>query len=160
MTIVAYRNGIMAADGACWINDSQITRMQKIYRLKGGLVGMAGDVEVISQFIEWLKDGADEDEFPLGNYESIVVNPSGRVTLFEGGSYCPVPLRAQYAAIGAGIDYALGAMFAGADARLAVKAAIAYNAKCRGPISVFHLRTPSSEKRRMSSHDLQDHPVL
>lgn len=129
----------MAADNSCWIGDSEVTRIKKIFRVKHGLAGMAGDVNGIAAFIEWLRDGAEEEDYPIGGYEAIVVDPKGRVTLWEGSGYCPVPLKGSYCAIGAGTDYALGALYAGASAPVAVRAAIRHNAKCRGPVSIYRL---------------------
>lgn len=141
MTVVAYRDGTMASDSSCWIGDSDVTKIKKIYRIKDGLVGVAGDIYSIVKFIKWAKDGWDEDEFPEGSVlEAIAVDPQGRVTLWEGAAYCPVPLRAPYTAIGAGADFAMGAMFAGGTAEMAVRAACKHNAKCGGPVSVYKLR--------------------
>lgn len=140
MTVVAYRDGLMSADSSCWIGDSEVTKIKKIYRIKNGLIGMAGDYHSIMRFVKWAKEGWDEDEFPENSIlEAIVVDPQGRVTLWEGAAYCPCPLRAPYTAIGAGADFAMGAMFAGGTAEMAVRAAIKHNAKCSGPVSTYRL---------------------
>ena len=131
---------MMSADSSCWIDNSEVTKIKKIYRIKGGLVGVAGDVHSIALFIKWIKDGCEEDEFPDGSsLEAIVVNPFGRVTLYEGMAHCPVIHKGPYIAIGAGTDFAMGAMFAGGTAEMAVRAAIKHNAKCSGPVSTWRL---------------------
>lgn len=112
----------------------------KMWRVGGGLVGMAGNIHQMEPFIYWLRDGADPDDFPGGEWDAIVVNPRGRISLYTGYGREPVPAEVLYTAIGSGAPLALGALYAGADARTAVKAAIAHSTGSKGPVRVLRLR--------------------
>ncbi|SRR5258708_5653940 len=140
MTVIAYRNGQMAADSSGWVGDTNAHTVWKVHRVGGGLVGGAGLVSPFENFVRWLKEGADEEEFPTGAYEAIVVDPTGRVTVWYGSGMPPIKSKDPYCAIGSGQDFALGALHAGADARGAVKAAIRHTATVKGPIRVYKLR--------------------
>lgn len=141
MTTVCYRSGEMAADSSCWIENTCVHPMKKIWRIGGGLVGCAGNVASIDAFIRWLRDGAVDGDYPLmEGLEAIVVDPRGRVHAYDEASSEPIRVRAPYCAIGSGQDFALGALHAGADARGAVRAAIKHHGPVKGPVRVYRLR--------------------
>ena len=64
MTIIAYRDGVMAADTATWQGGVMIgDRSKKIMRTpEGFLIACAGELSVISKFRAWAKSGFKEDE--------------------------------------------------------------------------------------------------
>ena len=141
MTTVAYSKFTMASDSSCFIGQTHILSMRKVWRIGGGLVGCAGDVADILKFVRWLKDGADEDEYPeMASMEAIVVNPDGAARAYENGHSQGMPIRDPYCAIGSGRDVALGAMYAGAGARTAVQAAIRHTGQYKPPVRVFRLK--------------------
>ena len=130
----------MVADSSGWVDATEICKLKKIWRIRGGLVGCAGQYPDVIRFVEWCKDDADPDECPVGNYQAITADPTGRVLIWGGFGHVPIPASWGYAAIGAGFEIALGALADGASAKRAVKAAIRHNAHCRGPIRIWHLR--------------------
>ena len=141
MTTVAYRDFSMASDSSCFIGSTHILSMRKVWRVGGGLVGCAGDVADIMKFVRWLKDGADEDDYPeMESLEAIVIAPTGIARAYENGHSQGMLIRDPYCAIGSGRDVALGAMFAGSDARTAVKAAIRHTGQSKAPVRVFRLK--------------------
>lgn len=140
MTTVAYKDGVMAADSAYWSDGTQILRGRKLYRVGGGLVGCAGAIAHWERFVEWLLDGAIEEEFPIGEFDAITVDPSGKARLWAGTIGEKLEMEGGYCAIGSGRDHALGAMAAGADAPLAVRAAAKHDQYTRPPFHSYRLR--------------------
>jgi len=131
----------MAADSSCFADETHVYSIRKIFRVGGGLVGAAGLIVDIAVFVQWLRDGAIDGEYPkMTAMEAIVVNPQGRVCAYESEQADPVPVKAPYCAIGAGRDFALGAMHAGADAKNAVKAAIKHHSLVKPPVRVYKLK--------------------
>ena len=65
----------------------------------------------------------------------LVFHPDGRLTIYEPGGWCDA--TPPYYAIGTGKDAALGAMFAGASAEEAVRAAVAHDFYTCEPITVL-----------------------
>lgn len=139
MTVIVYKNYVMASDSSCWKESTEICKVKKIYRIRKGLVGIAGDFTDIAKFIKWLKEGAVEEEYPKGTFEAIVVDPSNRITLWDGWGYAPINHRGNYCAVGSGADIALGALCVGASSKQAVQAAIKHHSQCSGPISLYKL---------------------
>lgn len=140
MTTIAYARGLMAADSSAWVGEVYAHKTRKLWRVGGGLVGMAGSLIAMEAFVRWIADGAHEDDYPLGDYDAIVVDPRGRVSLYEGAGPDPVVSRDPYIAIGSGMMVALGALHAGADARAAVRAAIRHTGTSKPPVKYLQLR--------------------
>lgn len=141
MTIIAYRNGIMAADTGVFAGSTVVGKSVKVVRaLDGTLYGACGYSGDAAEFRKWVRDGAvkpmpkirktSESEsaihvvkaFPNGSVEFI--SSFGANDFFD----------TRYYASGSGEDYALGALFMGATAVEAVRATIAHCSTTRGPI--------------------------
>ncbi len=116
-------------------------RIRKIFRLEdGSLVGFAGDLAEGMKLVDWLNDGADIETKPgLQNVNGLVVRPSGRITLYESGVAIH-PRGSKYIAIGTGQAAAMGAMYSGASAIAAVRAAIEHDDCSRGPVISMRLK--------------------
>ena len=141
MTTIAYKGGILAADSNCSAGGVRVYQVRKIFRIDdGSLVGFAGDLAEGMKLVDWLDDGADEETRPgLQNVHGLVVRPSGRITLYEQG--VPInPRKPKYIAIGTGQATAMGAMFWGASAVGAVRAAIEHDDCTRGPVVSMRLK--------------------
>jgi hypothetical protein len=125
LTVIAYKNGIMAAD--TWITSGGVLCGEacKIKKNTHGLWGAAGDLSDMVKFLTWA-DHPDVDAFDLmhfGNFGGIHVDCEGRVFYYDDkSSGIPSPIAVDYAAEGSGRECALGAMVVGADAIEAVKA--------------------------------------
>lgn len=141
MTTVAWCRGWLAADSNCSSGGTRVYRVRKIFRIEdGSLVGFAGDLSEGMKFVDWLDDGGDKEEKPgLQNVHGLVVKPSGRIILYEGGVPI-VPKRPKYIAIGTGQATAMGAMWAGASAAEAVRAAIQHDDHSGGPVITMRLK--------------------
>jgi len=132
---------VLASDSNCSAGGLRVYRVRKIFRLEdGSLAGFAGDLAEGMKMIDWLDDGAEPESRPgIQNVHGLVVRPSGRITLYEGG--VPINPRApKYIAIGTGQGVAMGAMFSGASAIEAVRAAIEHDDCSRGPVISMRLK--------------------
>lgn len=143
MTTIAYRDGVLAADTAMHRGTTRVDGITKIVRASDGLLaGAAGTAGYNGSFLAWAVDGRLRAEPPPvakednDNYDTgLIFHPDGLVELFEPSGRFEA--RPAYFAIGSGRDAALGAMFSGADAVTAVKAAIAHDAWTSGGITVL-----------------------
>lgn len=143
MTTIAYRNGCLAADTAI-LNGYNILgdAIVKIASDHGCLAGAAGDAGYCAAFLRWFRNGEQGDPPKAGkedgNFDSgIIVRPDGSIDRHEIGGWHTI--RPRYYALGSGRDHAFGAMFAGADAETAVRAAIEHDPGTAGSITVLHL---------------------
>jgi ATP-dependent HslUV protease subunit HslV len=139
MTIIAYRDGIIAADTLACAGNSKTGYSCKLARSPhGALCGMAGPAAYSQRFRKWFEAGRDGDHPELSaerDCESslIIVETDGKVFHFFAKDP-PYEINAPYIAIGSGCVEARGAMAAGASAIEAVKAAIAHDCHCGGDI--------------------------
>lgn len=135
----------IACDGKTMASDSQVTWGTgikvfygitygggKIERIGNYIVGCAGDVSAIKQFKEWFRTQDPKSRPKITDpFQAIVMSTAG-VWEFDN-SLIPTPVSPPYA-IGSGRELALGAMRAGAPARLAVQIAIDHDLYSGGGI--------------------------
>lgn len=128
MTTVAYRDGIIAADMQAG-NGNRAARFHKIGRNKGGsLIGGCGDAPLVYALIRWFVEDGDKMPPTYGKFgddecdvHAFIIRPDRRLYRIEpAGTF---EFFAEYAAMGSGGAYALGAFAAGVDARTAVQCA-------------------------------------
>jgi len=143
MTVIVYRDGVMAADSQVCNNEGLITgAVTKLARREdGSLLGLAGYAGDVTGFRDWFLAGgkdaweaADKDH----GFAAIVVSPNGRVSIFDqnGRSY---PVEAPFYARGAGAEIAFGALAMGARADQAVEIACRFSVWCGGEVQVERL---------------------
>lgn len=139
MTIVVYRDGVMAADTACWTGDIMVGHRRKIVRSPAGhLAGGAGESTLTERFRAWVCAGCPGDLPDLsGDFNGLLVQPDGTCARVRQSV---TPLDAPYYAIGIGEDVAAGALAMGATAEQAVRVAIACHAYCGGDVQVERLK--------------------
>jgi ATP-dependent protease HslVU (ClpYQ) peptidase subunit len=154
VTVIAYRDGIMAGD-SCWSNGKGhiISIASKIIRLKHGILyggaGGADDREIVKKLFhierpdqipnaKWFSDECGDKECA-----ALLAFPEGEVWIVstEDGDEGAHPIKAPFASIGSGRHLAAGAMASGANAEQAVWVACQYNVYCRPPVQVigFHV---------------------
>lgn len=142
MTIVAYKDGVMAADTAFWCGPVIEGHATKIRRLKNGaLVGCSGDGTIYQWFFDWIENhGAksDREKPDAGGFGALVVTPDGEVIRY-GENCLPITLTGPFFAMGAGATFAMGAMAAGASAEEAVRLTIENTDTAAGNIQVERL---------------------
>ena len=150
MTVIAYRAGIMASDSRLTSGDQIIPGgYSKIRRLPDGtLIGGCGEAVAIEAMFEWaVGDRKTKPPKICKGSDMIMVSPDGTITQMEGRYPYTVRDNGGYYAQGSGGDVALGAMFQGASAVEAVKAAIAHNAACGGEVQMLPLEPVAKPKR-------------
>jgi len=144
MSVVAYRDGVLAADsrayGGKWCASPGAKR--KIHRLEDGTrIGItSGIVGMPERFLAWLAAGADPKAWGEGapDLRALIIKPGGEVFLVDDGLHFSGPIECEFYAIGSGGDFALGAMAAGMPAREAVGIACQFDQHCGGPVTVLH----------------------
>lgn len=129
---------MLASDTGMCAGGVMIGSMAKIVRRSDGdMAGGAGDAAYVTKFHKWFLDGehgdppeavAEENAFDRG----VIFRRTGTIEVFErrGSFSC----RAPYYAFGSGKESALGAMFAGANAAEAVRAAIEHDPHTAGEV--------------------------
>jgi len=148
VTTIAYRNGIMAADSGGWHGDVGVTGACKLVKGRdGSLYGVTGSAAQCREFLEWARYeeaidrrpkpkpvGEDRSSFQVlwvQNWGTI--RPLIRIICHEGVEEYDM----EYFAIGAGDSVAMGAMWAGASAEDAVRAAIAHGSSSFGEVKTI-----------------------
>jgi hypothetical protein len=72
---------------------------------------------------------------PAGQGNAVAPAPQRKTA-----SCFPLPVQEPYCAIGAGRDFALGALHAGSDATGAALAAVRHSSLVKGPVRVYRLK--------------------
>lgn len=143
MTVIAFDGRIIAADKRANYGSLQrtTTKLHRVTPIHGDykghelIVGTAGISAQGKEMIEWIRRGMDPQDFPSTQRDSkescacMVVHRDGTKWSFERAPY-PLVLEDQKVAIGSGRDFALAAMFMGADARQAVEVACHFDTSC------------------------------
>lgn len=144
MTVIAYRQGVLATDSLVSGNITLGTFIKG--RSKNGwLTGVSGPVAEAQQYLDWFdeqkfkrQDRILFEQLPPGiEYGALLVSPNDEFFIIESGSYFPFKPLDEYAAEGSGAQIALGVMFHGGSAEDAVRAAIRYVPNCGGDIQVY-----------------------
>lgn len=164
MTIIAIRNGIMAADSMVAVSGVKRTT-QKIFQRNGMIIGFTGYVEDAHKLMGWFvgdKSGPPDyilfkddevDAMLLVLYENEAIDLVRRTGFVErlreskhssSDAYNPN----FFTAIGSGAPAAMGAMIMGAGAVEAVKAACEVNEHCCGPVQSASFRGDDHEQPR------------
>lgn len=149
MTIIAFKDGVMAADTMLSSHNSQ-NRAQKIVRLPdGGVAGGCGQWNRAYAGLKYLADGGDMDargnpRTPEGppNIEGatlMVAKPDGSLWLVED-EFPAYPLRDAIAAVGCGSDAALMAMELGLTAVEAATRVTRQDVLCGEPVQSMEVQ--------------------
>lgn len=140
MTIVTYRDGVMAADtGAFDSFDCYTGKVRKLLHHKSGaLIGVCGTMSLATKYLAavFKTNNPLEVDIPFDDNGAvlIVVGPDEVYHASERGH---VQLFAPFYAMGSGAPMALGAMHAGAGPVRAAEIACLVDAHCRGPIETI-----------------------
>jgi hypothetical protein len=155
MTVIAYRDGLMAADSQVCNDEGMITgaTVKLVRRSDGSIAGFAGHAGDISSFRDWFLAGGQPEQWQAvdkGGFAAIVVGPDGTVTMFDerGRGYA---VEALFYAKGAGAELAFGAMAAGLRADQAVELACKYSVWCGGEVQTARIDQRPQLARALSA---------
>ena len=146
MTVIAYRDGIMAADSLATAGDRIAGHCRKVFKVmtpRGpevfGVAGGALYTPLLRAYLEGKAPIPMPNEVERGKpqtdrsgYAAIVVGAAG-IRILEDGCEELAP-DAPYYALGCGAKFAQGALAAGKSAEDAVKIAIECSPWCGGPV--------------------------
>lgn len=143
MTVIAYRNGILAADGLIsadrTIRQLDAKKIHIIQHPERGTQAFAstGNCSDDERVLLWLRNGAKEDEKPKieDYFHGIVMSEDSSWFLMDKTLH-PYQLNVEFYALGAGQEAATAAFCTGADTEAAVRAACNTNVYCGGTIQV------------------------
>ena len=115
LTTIAYRAGVLAGDTLITEGEMKLSeRGRKVFRLRDGrLFASSGRVEEGLMLLDALRNG--EPTPRCTGVRALLVHPNGKLEGYEGKRWSRI-VGAEYAALGSGSPYALGAMAAGATA--------------------------------------------
>jgi ATP-dependent protease HslVU (ClpYQ) peptidase subunit len=148
LTTIAYRDGTISADTRITYNSYHNGNRHKLALMGRYIVGLAGETWLRRPLEQWVEQGCPEAEVPealLDNddkFEAMLIDPDGKCFNVESGFL--VPVEADYAAIGSGGMFALGAMAHGADSADAVAAAARHDKNTGGNIQSLHFSVLSN----------------
>lgn len=135
MSIIVWDGKTLAADKQATHSDLK-RRVTKIRRIRGHLVGVSGDWDRAQELLQWFEQGADVEKIPsfqktADDYVGmLVITPDRRVLKYER-THVPMEYSEEDCyCMGSGRDYAYGALFMGANAESAVRAAITFASSC------------------------------
>ncbi len=156
MTIVAYRDGIMAGD-RCWSSEGLlVSSATKVRRLNGKLYGGAGDSDDRA-LVELLLPVQLPAELPTrAQLVALNISVSALLVFSFEAHICMRPrifvvdagkpdetgiyeVQMPFIAVGSGREVAMGAMAAGADAKRAAEIACELVTSCRPPVDTLGL---------------------
>lgn len=165
MTVIAYKDGVLACDSLWTDNDLKSTFKTKIRKLDNGLyIGSSGDnddralVKLVSSIV--VDGNLTEDHFPSvsklqdmnQSITMIVVQPDTRkifivsVGTENNESNAVYEITQDFYAVGSGSHIALGAMAAGASAEEACRIACRFELHCMEPIHSFRVTETKQEE--------------
>ena len=141
MTVIACKDGVMAADSASWFGDICLsTEAVKLHRLPdGSIAGAAGWKPEITEAIAWLAAGADPKNLPkepkeISDLDILVFKPDGSVWVLHPNNYRYYQIDSTIAAAGSHHEFVIGAMLSDRSAAETVELACRYCARARGPV--------------------------
>lgn len=143
MTVIVFDGTTLAADKAASCM-GYATTVTKIYRVPGGLVGLAGDGDYAMLLLDWFRRGRNAETFPKGqedNDTSAVFIDDARRIFSYGKTGFPQLCEDKVYAMGHGRDFALAALYLGCDARTSVEVTCALDALCGNGVDVLTFET-------------------
>jgi ATP-dependent protease HslVU (ClpYQ) peptidase subunit len=142
MTTIAasLTEGTMSSDSQ-WTDGAEKGTCRKVYRIRGALIGFAGDMKTISQAVEWFRKGKATPS-PRGDISALILN--GKLTAWAPDDGF-MDVGNQFA-IGTGAAAARAAMEAMKYAKMEVNVAQAVRIACKidaqsgGPVRTYRVK--------------------
>lgn len=140
MTIIVYRDGVMASDSFAWDGNYVTDQFSpKVFKIRGHLLGVCGARSVTHRAVDIFRRTGKFD--PAGTTEEhqvLIVKPNGRAICMNYG--CIEDYVGPYHVLGgSAMGVALGALHMGASAIRAVRISIKISAWVGGEIQKVRL---------------------
>lgn len=125
---------------------NQSFKTPKLHRIKSSIYGAAGNLEHITLFWDWVRNGTDVDFSDEPEFEIIELNASGAYLYLN--SLSRYELSEPFFAVGSGGTYALGAMSMGATPEKAIEIASRWDPATRLPLETMYLSPNKGRKKK------------
>ena len=112
-------------------------KSQKIERIKGSLIGCAGDCGQIELFLKWYRSRGRKPQLN-DDFTALELNEHG-LWLWDK-KLAPYPPGQEFHAIGSGAAAAMAAHLMGADTKRAVEVACEVDDGSEGPLQIHRLK--------------------
>ena len=145
-TIVATPEGMASDSGIQQGKTIFSLNTQKIFRIKGHLIGVCGSCGESYSIVHDLKGSKENPLQYLFNYSAeryegasiLILTPGGKIWCYDGHGV-PYIINEPFIAVGSGSPHAMAAMMAGATIKKAVKIAIHLDSSSNGKIKYVKL---------------------
>lgn len=141
MTVVCYKDGILAADSQMSAGDAIVTlSFKKLAKGPGVIGGFSGRANNIPTYRKWVKKGAKKKDIPSKNTDGMIIRGTKKdpkIYIVDDGLLIRIYDKTH--AVGSGANVALGAMSAGASAQEAVRITMKHNHSCGGKVMTVTL---------------------
>ena len=129
--------GTMCSD-SCWSDGVEKAPIRKVFRIKGAVVGFAGDLDEIGMVREWMRGKMLREDMPrVDNVSALLMSHGGLRVWTPADGFTEVPKRY---AIGSGGMAARAALASGATPARAVAIAREIDAGTHGKTRTYRLR--------------------
>lgn len=138
-TVLAdWHQAIMVSDSNV-SDDDRHWSQRKVFRIRGALVGIAGVMNQVEQFLTWYRGGCVDKPPKMDAMAALVMTPDGLLHYSYG--HVPIPVVSGREAIGSGAKAAMvGYQLLGwQDAKRVVRAVCDHDAASRTPVRVYRL---------------------
>ena len=130
------------------VDGTSVFKAQKIYLIRGKLVGCAGDNPMVFYFLDAFRRGTKrvrmsaEQKVAIPesdrDFSALIVDDQGIWHL--GSDFTADLVQEPFMAVGSGGDAARGALMAGATPEQAIEIACQIDSDSRGPVQVLQLK--------------------
>lgn len=134
-TIAACSAEMVMCSDSGWNDGDTRGEVRKVFRVRGDLVGLSGDVADIQAWLAAYR--RRQDPAPRSSVNALRLSTDGQIHTWTLGDWCSMAER-QFA-IGTGGVAARAAMKHGATVRDAVKTAISLDAGSFGPVRTYRI---------------------
>lgn len=141
MTIICYRNGIMASDSSAWHGDAMVNdKSRKLFKVRGHLMGSIGDKGLTCDVVEKFRATGKLDPSKLTDTDAVmVVTPERKLLCLGCGVIEPMNGYPFFADGSTARMIALGAFHMGATAVQACRIAMKTGPWVGGAMQVIRL---------------------
>jgi len=143
-TVVCSSTEMIMASDSMMDDCGMKARTRKVFRIRGSLVGIAGDTVIAMRILDALRGGAEPRGISIKQLEGVdlmILEPGGAIYTTNGkGIVEPVRVEGPFYAIGSGNQAAMAAMHMGASVTQSIQIAKKVDTGTGGRIRVYRIR--------------------